>query len=227
MSERWSIIDSRGNKVSLLNECTDDPAPSLQHYSPPMYHHHHQHHAQSPYYPQPRYPEGWSAYNSYNLHPQSSSSNFYSPSSARYSPPNYTNRMPTESSPKRKYFCSHPGCGKSFTTSGHLARHNRVHTGEKNYACLMPGCSSRFSRQDNMWQHYKTHLSSKSRRGNNRLKVKSPEVGPEKEQVTNQSSHPTEALAPSDDASTKTKSSGNKKSASDLTQLAEVASAFG
>jgi hypothetical protein len=49
--------------------------------------------------------------------------------------------------------------------SGHLARHNRIHTGEKNFQCLMPGCTSKFSRQDNMMQHYRTHLSVKSRRG--------------------------------------------------------------
>ncbi|PKC70479.1 hypothetical protein RhiirA1_318301, partial [Rhizophagus irregularis] len=46
----------------------------------------------------------------------------------------------------------------------HLARHNRIHTGEKNFQCLMPGCTSKFSRQDNMMQHYRTHLSVKSRR---------------------------------------------------------------
>ncbi|KAI8319666.1 hypothetical protein GQ54DRAFT_249357, partial [Martensiomyces pterosporus] len=53
---------------------------------------------------------------------------------------------------------------KAFTTSGHLSRHYRIHTGEKNYHCLYPGCTSRFSRQDNMMQHYRTHLSPRSRR---------------------------------------------------------------
>lgn len=54
--------------------------------------------------------------------------------------------------------------------SGHLARHNRIHTGEKNFHCLHPGCPSRFSRQDNMMQHYRTHLSQKARRQQQQLK---------------------------------------------------------
>ncbi|CAO3680210.1 unnamed protein product [Rhizopus stolonifer] len=69
-----------------------------------------------------------------------------------------------EEDSRRKYRCCEPGCHKSFTTSGHLARHNRIHTGEKNFPCLFPGCHSRFSRQDNMMQHYRTHMSPKSRR---------------------------------------------------------------
>jgi uncharacterized Zn-finger protein len=68
--------------------------------------------------------------------------------------------------PKRKkktsktYTCH---CNRSFTTSGHLARHMRIHTGEKNYTCPYAGCFARFSRQDNCMQHYRTHLGSNTR----------------------------------------------------------------
>jgi uncharacterized Zn-finger protein len=48
---------------------------------------------------------------------------------------------------KRRYECA--TCGKTFTTSGHVARHNRIHTGEKNFQCPEAGCAQRFSRQDN------------------------------------------------------------------------------
>ncbi|KAJ2718347.1 hypothetical protein GGI07_005795 [Coemansia sp. Benny D115] len=77
----------------------------------------------------------------------------------------------TKTTGKRKYKCAFEACGKAFTTSGHLARHQRIHTGEKNFACLFPGCTSRFSRQDNMMQHYRTHLSTKSRRNASPRKV--------------------------------------------------------
>ncbi|CCF55548.1 hypothetical protein KAFR_0A01090 [Kazachstania africana CBS 2517] len=59
---------------------------------------------------------------------------------------------------RRKYICK--TCSKGFTTSGHLARHNRIHTGEKNHECPFEGCQQRFSRQDNCLQHYRTHFKS-------------------------------------------------------------------
>lgn len=37
-------------------------------------------------------------------------------------------------------------CTKTFTTSGHLARHKRLHGGEKPYKCPLDICNSRFSR---------------------------------------------------------------------------------
>lgn len=65
-----------------------------------------------------------------------------------------------------------------ITFSGHLARHNRIHTGEKNFPCLFPGCQSRFSRQDNMMQHYRTHMSPKSRRSQKRGLAEEPRPRP-------------------------------------------------
>lgn len=54
-------------------------------------------------------------------------------------------------------------CYKGFTTSGHLARHNRIHTGERNHECPYQGCEQKFSRHDNCIQHYRTHLKRELR----------------------------------------------------------------
>ncbi|KAG8721904.1 transcriptional repressor [Ceratobasidium sp. 395] len=66
---------------------------------------------------------------------------------------------------KKKHVCA--TCSRPFSTSGHLARHTRVHTGERNHKCPFPGCETRCSRQDNLQQHYRIHLSPKSRRTSN------------------------------------------------------------
>jgi zinc finger protein CreA/MIG len=67
--------------------------------------------------------------------------------------------------PKKKHVC--PTCSRPFSTSGHLSRHQRVHTGERNHKCPFPGCETRCSRQDNLQQHYRIHLSPRSRRSSN------------------------------------------------------------
>ena len=51
---------------------------------------------------------------------------------------------------KKKHVCN--VCSRAFTTSGHLARHTRIHTGERNHKCPFPGCETRCSRQDNLQQ---------------------------------------------------------------------------
>jgi zinc-finger protein CreA/MIG len=52
--------------------------------------------------------------------------------------------------PKRRHPCLY--CEKSFTTSGHLARHTRTHTGERKHVCPFPGCDTKCSRADNLQQ---------------------------------------------------------------------------
>ncbi|KAJ6615775.1 hypothetical protein B0H10DRAFT_1800932 [Mycena sp. CBHHK59/15] len=51
---------------------------------------------------------------------------------------------------KRHHVCS--VCSRGFSTTGHLARHARVHTGERNHKCPFPGCETKCSRQDNLQQ---------------------------------------------------------------------------
>ncbi|KAK7681940.1 hypothetical protein QCA50_014902 [Cerrena zonata] len=68
----------------------------------------------------------------------------------------------TGSGKPKKFACQQ--CGRAFSTSGHLARHIRIHTGERNHKCPFPGCETRCSRQDNLQQHYRIHLSPGSRR---------------------------------------------------------------
>lgn len=62
----------------------------------------------------------------------------------------------TISTKQRKFLCKI--CSMAFTTSGHLTRHNKIHTGEKNFVCPQKNCGQRFSRHDNCLQHYRTHL---------------------------------------------------------------------
>ncbi|KAK6458475.1 transcriptional repressor [Scheffersomyces xylosifermentans] len=71
---------------------------------------------------------------------------------------------------KRRHICK--VCARSFTTSGHLARHNRIHTGERKHICPWPSCDARFARQDNCMQHYKTHTNGKNKRSKLSFKSK-------------------------------------------------------
>lgn len=62
---------------------------------------------------------------------------------------------------KRIYRCQ--DCQKVFSTSGHLTRHSKVHSGEKNHICPYPECQRRCSRRDNLLQHYTMHLTKEER----------------------------------------------------------------
>ncbi|KAG0244093.1 hypothetical protein BGX31_009891 [Mortierella sp. GBA43] len=65
----------------------------------------------------------------------------------------------------RKHICPVPNCYKSFTRSGHLARHIRSHTSEKLFVCPVESCGLGFTRSDALREHTRTHVArSRSRK---------------------------------------------------------------
>ncbi|KAF9416781.1 hypothetical protein BGZ76_004596 [Entomortierella beljakovae] len=73
----------------------------------------------------------------------------------------------------RKHICPVPNCYKSFTRSGHLARHIRSHTSEKLFVCPVETCGLGFTRSDALREHARTHISRNRSRKLEGLKVKS------------------------------------------------------
>lgn len=61
---------------------------------------------------------------------------------------------------KRRYKCTFDGCEKTFSTSGHVARHERVHKQQGDFCCEYQGCHARFSRPDNKNTHHKVLISN-------------------------------------------------------------------
>ncbi|XP_059420594.1 Wilms tumor protein homolog isoform X3 [Carassius carassius] len=67
----------------------------------------------------------------------------------------------SESSEKRPFVCSYPGCSKRYFKLSHLQMHGRKHTGEKPYQCDYTGCGRRFSRSDQLKRHQRRHTGVK------------------------------------------------------------------
>ncbi|KAF9235213.1 hypothetical protein BU15DRAFT_51666 [Melanogaster broomeanus] len=94
----------------------------------------------------------YSQYSSSQYLSDSSQSPTHSPQSPTTGSLPHSAPVTSQSAPKKKHVCN--TCDRGFTTSGHLARHLRVHTGERNHKCPFPGCETRCSRQDNLQQQY-------------------------------------------------------------------------
>ncbi|KAG0292525.1 hypothetical protein BGZ98_002545 [Dissophora globulifera] len=73
----------------------------------------------------------------------------------------------------RKHICPVPNCYKSFTRSGHLARHIRSHTSEKLFVCPVEDCGLGFTRSDALREHSRTHVARTRSRKPEGLKIRS------------------------------------------------------
>ncbi|XP_068216740.1 uncharacterized protein [Palaemon carinicauda] len=60
------------------------------------------------------------------------------------------------------YPCPHPSCGRAFQRNEELARHVRIHTGQKPFICQL--CNRGFVRRDHLAKHQRTHLPTHAKR---------------------------------------------------------------
>jgi len=129
----------------------------------------HQHHY---FYPEQNGGEFCDMKHSPHRHPQfhNDPSTSHELSSAPCQPPfqapgNYNEpkqaRRPAAKKPKgkREFLCTVPNCGKKFSRTDELKRHNRIHTGDKPYKC--DKCQRSFSRSDHLRTHTRTHTGEK------------------------------------------------------------------
>ncbi|XP_064111276.1 zinc finger protein 239-like [Macrobrachium nipponense] len=91
-------------------------------------------------------------------------------SKTNYSESHVKESAVNETNPVAKYsevnalhvFCLHTGCGRTFYRNEELARHTRIHTGQKPFLCQL--CGRGFVRRDHLAKHQRTHLPAHAKR---------------------------------------------------------------
>jgi uncharacterized Zn-finger protein len=72
-----------------------------------------------------------------------------------------TTPLPASANSKKRYKCSYEGCNFASTNKNDLARHIRMHTGEKPFKCTYEGCDFAAAQKSNLTRHIKTHTGEK------------------------------------------------------------------
>lgn len=62
---------------------------------------------------------------------------------------------------ERPYPCEYAGCGKRFIQRSALTVHMRTHSGEKPHSCIHPGCGKSFADSSSLARHRRTHNNHK------------------------------------------------------------------